>query len=336
MERCWNMTRVMTFLVIGLLVAQPASAGIYELIASGRLAEAADSLSHYATAATRDGDILFYRALIESNAAESARLMEAALQASISHRHRQELFYRLAQYYLVTNQFQDLARIVNEYRTYFEEGEFDREMLRLSILLDEKAGRYESALRQADRYLVRYKGSEVAQWGSIDKARLMLAQQKRIGAVEMLRALSREPRGPGVPQALYLLAIDAYNRSQYDDAVFYYNILREAYPGSVGLDVLIERLGAIPDKVKSDNTAEKITGTYYSVQVGVFSEKANADRQRDQFRSYGKKVDIASKTVSGRSYHVVYVGRFTDYNDALQFKTTLEQNHGEVYQVVAR
>lgn len=332
------MKRLLAAIVVlgGVFAPVTSVAGIYDLIAAGRLAEATDSLSRYASAATRDGDILFCRALVEQNAAESARLMEAALQASVSHRHRQEIFYRLAQYYLVNDQFRDLARVVNEYRTYFEEGRFDREMLRLSILLDEKAGRYESALKQVDRYLVRYKGSEMSQWGSVDKARLMLAEKKRIGAVEMLRALSREPRGPGVPQALYLLAFDAYNRGQYDDAVFYYNLLREAYSGAVGLDALIERLGAIPDKVKSDNTAEKLTGTYYSVQVGVFSEKANANRQRDSFKSYDKHIDISSKNVSGRSYHVVYVGRFTDYNEALQFKTTLEQNHGEVYQVVAR
>ncbi|MBD3403600.1 hypothetical protein GF420_11945 [candidate division GN15 bacterium] len=327
-------------LFIGIILlfgtAKSAESTIYELIVRGELAAAEDSLSRYASAATRDGDILFFQALIEPNAAESARLMEAALKASVSIRYRQELFYRLAQYYLVTDQFKQLARVVNEYRTYWESGEFDREMTRLSILVDEEAGRRESALRQVDRYLVEYSDGEPSQWGRIDKARLMFAQKKRIGAIEMLRALTREQRGPGIPQALYLLAIDAYERERYDDAVFYYNILREAYPQSVGLDVLIDRLGSIPDKARSDNTAEQLTGTYYSVKVGVFSEGDNARRQRDLFEKYGKTVDIGSKTISGKSYHVVYVGRFSTYNDALQFKTTLEANHGEVYQVVAR
>lgn len=330
------MRTLRTILAAALLLSSAQAKDIYDLIAEGNIQEATDSLSHYASAATRDGDILFFQALVEKNAAESARLMEASLQTSVSAKYRQEIFYRLAQYYLVTEQFKDLARIVNEYRTYFEDGKFEREMFRLSILLDEKAGRYETALKQVDRYLVRYKGTEGAQWGTIDKARLMVAEKKPIGALEMLRSLSRESSGPGVPQALYLLAFDAYNRNQYDDAVFYYNLLREAYPSAVGLDALIDRLGSIPDKQKTDDRAERLTGTYYSVKVGVFSEKDNAKRQRDRFDSYGQKIDIGTKDISGRTYHVVYVGRFTSYNEALQFKTTLEANHDEVYQVVAR
>ena len=310
--------------------------GIYDLIAEGRIREATDSLARYTTASTRDGNILFLQALIEPNALKSAQLMEAALKADLKLDYREEALFRLGQYYFISENYTDMARVVNEYRTRWESGRYDRNMRRLSILADERSRQYDRALDQVDKYLMRNPDGEGNQWGEIDKARIMLLGNKRIGAVKMLRSLSRKSSGPGVPQALYLLSMDALANRQYDDAVFFYNLLREAYPSSVGMDALIERLGAMSSPAANDNTAEKLTGTYYSIKVGVFSEKDNARKQRDIFKTYGKPVDIESKTISGKSYHVVYVGEFPSYNAAALFKDTLEANHGEVYQVVAR
>ena len=98
----------------------------------------------------------------------------------------------------------------------------------------------------------------------------------------------------------------------------------------------MDRLSAIAGGYDTGNTAEKLTGTFYAVKVGVFSSRENADRQADIFKKYKKPVDIREKRISGKNYHVVYVGRFQSYQDAYQFKSTLEATHGEVYQVVAR
>ena len=85
-----------------------------------------------------------------------------------------------------------------------------------------------------------------------------------------------------------------------------------------------------------DNTAEKLTGTYYSVQVGVFSVRANAERQSTAFEHYGHKVEIDRKKISSNNYFVVFVGRFSDYESARAFKLRAEQDRGEILQVVAR
>lgn len=331
------MKRLVTVILAAVILSSGISAeSIYDMIAGGRVKEAQEALSRAVTASSRDGDVLFYQSLLETDAARAAQQMEAALRASVSLKYREEIYYRLAQYYLISGQYLDLARVVNEYRTHWEKGRFDREMNRLAVVVDEKSDDYNSALRQVDRYLVRYPDGDAGQWGTVDKARVLMADNKRIGAVKMLRNLTREREGAGVSQALYMLAHDAYEHDQYDDAVFYYNLLRERYPGAVGLDNLIEQLGSISEREERDKTAARITGTYYTVKVGVFSEEKNARRQRDIFKSYGKDIDIGTKNISGKTYHVVYVGRFTSYSEAANFKDILEANHSEVYQVVAR
>lgn len=327
---------VVILIAIMSMAATGRSSSVYELIREGRVKEAQEALSKTASAAARDGDFLFFQALLEPDAAQSARLMEASLNASVSSEYREEIHYLLAQYYLLQRDYGKLARIINEYRARWEEGRYREEMLRYSALVDEFSGEQESALRQVDRYLVKYATGESAQWGLIDKARVFLNTGKKIGAQKQLRTLTGERSGPGVAQALYLLGDMAADARRIDDAVFYYNLLRESFPAAVGLDPLLEKLGSLNAERGRDNTAEQVTGTYYSVKVGVFSEKGNAERQKDKFEGYGKEIEIRKKSISGKTYHVVYVGHFPDYPSALQFKRTLEATHGELFQVVAR
>ncbi len=133
-----------------------------------------------------------------------------------------------------------------------------------------------------------------------------------------------------------MLADDVIKRSRTDDAVFYYNLCREAYPSAIGLDATIEKMSGMSASGDKENRAEARTGTFYSIQVGVFSSKSNAKKRANEFKKYDKKVDIKSKKISDKNYNVVYVGHFTSYNSALTFKKMLESKYNETFQVKAR
>ncbi|HKK20080.1 MAG TPA: SPOR domain-containing protein [candidate division Zixibacteria bacterium] len=332
MKKLSLLTVLLLFLAAGAVNAD----NIYSLIMQGRIKEASDSLSASTKAAIRDGDHLFFQGLLERNATKSAQLLEASLNAAVSASFRQEIYYRLAQYYLLKGDNDKLQKLVADYRAYWEAGKYRPEMFRISILIDEKNGAYDAAVRQVDRYLLEFKDGDLDQWGLIDKARIMGEYDKSVAAESMLRKLSRERGGPGVPQSLYLLANEAIADKHSDDAVFYYNLLREGYPNSIGLSAIVRKMEGLASDTYRDNTAEKLTGTYYVVQVGVFSEKKNAERQADIFKQYDQKVEIGTKTISSTKYNVVYVGRFSSYDAADKFKRKLESDRNEVFQVVAR
>ncbi|MGH8015477.1 MAG: SPOR domain-containing protein, partial [Candidatus Zixiibacteriota bacterium] len=170
----------------------------------------------------------------------------------------------------------------------------------------------------------------------LDKARIMMAFDKKIAARDILTKLSREKSGPGVAAALYLLTADAAERKRPDDAVFYYNLLREAYPSAIGLDALLDVMAGLGSQTQREKSADLRTGTFYSVQVGVFSTKENAERLSQEFDLYGHKVEISTKKISDRTYYVVFIGRFDSYESASEFEKTIEAEHNDVYQVVAR
>ncbi|HOP06879.1 MAG TPA: SPOR domain-containing protein [candidate division Zixibacteria bacterium] len=325
---------VVAVLLIG--ATNPKSETIYGLIAEGNLKQALDSISQVSTASTRDGNILFYASLLEPDADKAAQLMEAALSASVSAQHREQIYYRLAHYWYLKGDYSKLGGLVADYQAMWEAGNYRAEMQRFAILLDERNQEYEAAVRQADRYLLSFKKGIDGQWGRLDKARIMSKNGKKIAARKLLRELSREDGGPGVPTALYLLAEDAIETRKTDDAVFFYNLLREGYPSAVGLGALIEAMTGMSTPDAANTQAEEITGTYYSVKVGVFSVEENAKKLAEEFRQYGKPVDVIKKKISTTTYDVVMVGHFKDFAEASRFKDQIQAEHNEVFQVVAR
>lgn len=330
---------IVAILTILLVFARSGAADtdrLYELIKEGRTAEAVEALSKISNASLRDGNSLFFLALLEPDAGKAAGLMRAALKASVSPLYHEEIHFRLAQYYHIKGDYRKLSEYVTTYRARWEDGRYRSEMMRYSALIDERAGQYESAIRLIDRYLLEYSSGDRQQLGKIDKARAMIGFGKKIAATRMLRDLSRERSGVGVAPAFYQLARDAIAAGRTDDAVFYYNLLREAYPAAVGLEALVDRMVGMSTSDAGDNAAEKLTGTFYSVQVGVFAESGNAKRQARLFKQYDRKVETKSRKISDRTYKVVYVGRFQSYDEAERFKQMLERNHNEHFQVIAR
>lgn len=306
------------------------------MIVSGQIEEAREALSKASTASQRDGNHLFYLSLIEPNAKKSFELMRASMSAGVSAIYHEEINARMIQYYLLNKDYNSAGKIIGNYGASFENGKYSAEVIRFSVYLDEKNKNYESAIRQADRLLLQYAPDDFGQWGHLDKARIMMAFDKKIAARDILTKLSREKSGPGVPAALYLLTLDAADRNRADDAVFYFNLMREAYSAAVGIDALLDRMAGLGGQTQREKTADKRNGTYYSVQVGVFSAADNARRLAKEFEQYGHKVEIGIKKISDRTYHVVYVGRFDSFESASVFEKNIEAEHNDVYQVVAR
>ncbi len=309
---------------------------VYSLIKQGRLAEAKDSLSQRSSALNRNGDDLFFLSMLDESADKSAQLMEASLRASVSASFRQEIYFRLAHYYFIKRDFRLLKKTVDDYLSKWENGKYRSEMFRFRVYFEENKKNFNSAIKEIDRYLMEYTRDDNYQYGLIDKARIMYRYRKFVGANKLLRNLSREKSGPGVPLALYALATDAIKNKKTDDAVFFYNIHRDGFPHSIGLDATIDKLSGMTTSGDRDNRAEEYSGTFYSVQVGVFSSKSNANNFSKSFKTYNKKIDIKSKKISDKKYYVVFVGHFSTYNLAYNFKETLESKHREVFQVIAR
>ncbi|MFZ1683571.1 MAG: SPOR domain-containing protein [Candidatus Zixiibacteriota bacterium] len=312
------------------------NADILSLIEAGRLDDARDSISALSSTFAERHNMMFYQALLEPNADSSARLFQAALSGSLSEANQEVIAMRLAFYKMTKGDIEGAQEQIAAYMENWPHGRFAAPLARLSIMGYQEAGELDSAAAQVDDYLKQYARTESYQWGVIDRGRLGDSTSSSQSAAKLLKKLSQEQSGAAIPVALAMLAERAAKAGQTDDAVRYFTLLKEAYPHAVGLSSVAEMVGDLPDQPTKDTQAEKITGTYYAIRVGIFAQKENADRQAERCRRDKLPFTIDTKDVSGKLYYVVYVGRFRSFAEAEQTKEQLESEFGETYQVTAR
>lgn len=321
---------VRTLLFSVLVVASAGAADIYSLIQQGKMAQAREELRKLSRDSARSGDGLYFKALLEGDGLRSAGLLEDALQKSPDTKYREDITLRLAQYYVSKGDYRNTAEVLGAGKTSIFEGQ------RLRVLAAEKHGSPDDARLRIEAMLKSKVTPEQKQWLGIDQARIALAEGKHKSATTSLQSLVKSKNRQIAPQALYLLCLSAIEGGKVDEAARWYNLLKDQFPGAVGLDGLVEKLGDMPSETSADTRAEKATGTFYSVKVGVFSSEDNATQQAAKFVGMKTKVETVRKIIAGKRYTIVYVGRYATFDDAEEVRQELESKLGEQYQVVAR
>ena len=325
------------FLTLFLLIASgslPATE-IIDLIKQGKIDEARREIADASTATRRDGTLLYYQALLEPDGAKSYQFLEAAFKAEIAPRFLEDNVYLMALYYLAEGNFAKVASSAAAYLQHWEAGRFRTEMQRLAALAYYEQGREAESKKYLDRMMRENEGERSGFSAKCDRAYQLYQSKDYTEAQKICRALRQVEYDEIAAPALYMLSFYAIEQKRIDDAILYYNILREGFPHAIGRDDLIDHFGHF-ESSGSDRKAEEITGTVYSIQVGVFSIKDNAKRLADRMKQYGERVEISDKIISEKKYYVVYVGRFRSSQEAMSFKSRLELSENEAFQVIAR
>jgi len=308
---------------------------IVDLIKRGEIEKARSLIAESSTAARRDGLLLFCGALLEPEGKESLKFLEASFKAELPPQYLEDNIYLEALYYLAEKNFERLVATADAYLQYWEAGRYRSEMIRLKALGMRLTGKIDKSEEQLERLIRENPGGLHGALGQLDRAVGLYEMGEHQSAEKICRKISDSNYDIAVVPALYLLSYYSIAQKEIDEAIFRFNVLKEGYPHAVGLDDLIDKFSGL-DRQASDTRAEKITGTFYSVQVGVFSIKDNAERLAERIKKYGEKVELNTKRFSDKDYYVVYVGRFLSTDDAMAFKKRLELAEKEIFQVVAR
>lgn len=313
-------------------------AQIRALIDRGELNRATELMSDLATVNHRSPAELLQRARLETDGPAVEEFLQAALAGATAPRTRETIYLDLARYYQAREDLVRLKSTIKDYFREFKRGQFRDEMGRLKIFLAERKSDLTYARKLNQQLSRSSSSSDMREWAQLNLIRYELERGK--GSRSSRRAalnLSSSNGSPSAPLALYLLATNNVASKDFDQAALNFNILREAYPHAIGGYDLIELISQLdPDRPVSSGEAERLLGSYYSVQVGVFSEKKNARRQKARFEAYGEPVDMPRKTISGKKYYAVYVGRFATPEKAAAFKHSLERSEKELYTIALR
>lgn len=195
----------------------------------------------------------------------------------------------------------------------------------------------DSALLKFEQILRCFPGSSWAQWAQLGRGDCFLAGEEFDPAVaEYQQVLDAYKYSQAFPFALSGLARSFARLGDPERALLYRNLLKERYPRSaesVRQPVEAERPA---EGIAEPDRAERLAGVRYTVQLGVFGQKENAQRLRSQFEKQGYSVKVKSKLIGGKRYNVVQLGSFVSYQEASELKRKLESQTGESYRVVIR
>ena len=154
------------------------------------------------------------------------------------------------------------------------------------------------------------------------------------------RIVDGHARSPWADDALNRLAQYSYAVGAYKTAHAYTEQLAKDYPQSPYVPEEM-RMAAKSGGTKSGGT--KSGGGHaadgdrsYAVQVGAFSKPADAQKQVGSLKEKGYTAYVREKTVNGRTVHAVWLGIFTDFNQARAFAGRLKEQQGFDALVVRR
>lgn len=307
-----------------------------DLLREGKLAEAK---KQFLERTEDEGMAKLYLGLGDKDAARSTTTLAQLQNPSSSANPCANVIYnRLAGYTFLGNRLgmdkQGLYQITRKSAEYSAYDSFTKRLLVASGQFDTDSK--VPTLKQFDD-LAKELDRDDSLWVMLDKAQMLIDSKKEKDAIKMLKAISQRDNGEQVPAALYMQIKLAFQNKKSDEALRLLGIMQEAFPYAIGLDALSATLVNEADEtIETEPEAERLTKTVYSVQMGVFSTKANAQVLVKALESYKQKIDITPRVISGKEYFVVYAGKFNRYDEATAFKEKLETARKESYQVIAR
>ena len=137
------------------------------------------------------------------------------------------------------------------------------------------------------------------------------------------------PDSQRVPSAYLLFAKSLQSLGKIEEAKTFYQKVTEGYRQSVEAQQAQQYLNSLaltqPKHVEANLRVRQAT-LYFSIQVGAFSRKRNAENLANRLRKKGYSVDIVSPVPGKSRLYKVKVGKFKTRSAALKTAQKLRRN----------
>ena len=195
----------------------------------------------------------------------------------------------------------------------------------------EKKG--ESSLKYFETLLSKYPESEYTDDALMQISEYRYARGLYISAERTLLMILREyPESEHIERAINLLMQAMLVTGKADTAKMYLEVFKKKWKD---LDVEFPEIELANFEEPAESTGI-VKKEEYTIQIGAFGSKKNAQRQRDVFKKRGYKVSLGKKKVANNKLHLVWVGSYSSYDDALAEARVLKAKFGVNYGIVDR
>lgn len=323
--------------LIAFWVAAPLTADdqvdkIYARFARGEIKPAGEQYRRLPPSATRDGNRLFISALFEVDGSAARNLLKTAIKSDLDGKYIEEAHFRLIQ---LAEAAGDTADVLTRGSVFLDKWEASPYRHQLIALMAAHSGKgSDQQERYLDLLIGESPGSFFGQGARLVKANAAFGKGHYKTAATLCRRINNSPGDDLTPVSLIMLSRIALRKNEAERALLNYNILREQYRHAIGQDELLAALKGVSEKQSGRESTEVFEGITYSVQVGVFAVRDNANEMSKRIKAYGYKAKIRKKVISGKTYYVVLAGRFNTLHEAQTAREKLELGENDVFKVV--
>jgi len=238
-----------------------------------------------------------------------------------------DAYYRQGRFKEVTQLYKDYRKkVVHDDETIRLYWFAALSYLRLDELKDSEKTFNELEKKFSDVYL--------SGWGVLGKASVKASKGENREARSGLRPL--------ISAGGEVSALAVYNRSYFaarsgdrQNALLGFNLLDERFGNFIGSSELRDLILTGTSEMSSGE-AERLTDLTYTVEMGIFRDKTEADRLSGKLRAAQYSVEEKSEIIGDRKYWIVRVGIFRSQKSAMEFKDRLESQIPGTYRVVIR
>ncbi len=285
----------------------------------------------------KDPEILFYLGLFEERGELSRMYLEEVMALFPDRRNSEGAGLLICKYEFSKGLHLTAVDLARKLQKDFPLSQMLPEILWTSGASFLAANKPDSALLWFDKIGELCPASGWAAWAQLCRGDCLFAGNKYDNAVvEYRKVLDEYEDSEAFAFALSGLTECFTQLEDSENALLYYNLLKERYPNSLetvrGPSERIVSASGGKDKTR----AERVAGVSYTIQLGVFAKQENARNLHSHFEKQGYSVDVRRKIISGKKYYVVRLGSFASYDRALSLKKKLESQTKESYRIVIK
>lgn len=298
----------------------------------GDFKDAQEELKAYLESNPSDYEALYYAGKLESNSEKSAEYFKKIWESSTKIK-KEEAGLELCLYYQSAGFNDSALTLSSKFKKIFPKSPLLPQMLWLESKSLLASGRMEQTLKGFRNIVELYPSSSWAAWAQLGTAEIYFSQGSFNRSIkEYTKVIDKYAGTEAFPLALAGMSHAFEASGEKDKAILYMNLYKERFPGGIEMESQIQTEEIIPRK--DPGTAEKLTGTKYSVQIGVFANQENADKVMQKLKSRGYDPEQSYKTIQNKKYFVIQVGVFDSMSEAQKLREKLEREEGEVYRIV--
>jgi tetratricopeptide (TPR) repeat protein len=297
----------------------------------GDFASAKEILESYLESHPQDNEALYYAGKLEEEPERSIEYFKKIWESS-SNNKKEEAAIELVYFYQAEGLNDSILELCSSFKNIFPQSSYLPQILWLESQAFFSSGKIEQALNGFKYIVEEYPYSPWAAWAQLGIGEIYFAQgELKKSLKEYNRVVDQFAETEAFPLALSGIYRAFESSNEKDKAILYLNLYKEKFPQGIDLESEV-----LSEEIRDSGKAEKLTGTKYTVQIGVFANKDNADRIVKKLKSRGYNPEESYKYIQKKRYYVIRVGSFNSLSEAQKLKEKLEKEEGEVYRIVIR